>query len=89
MVLRKRRLIIHNGGKCCAPSFPVTLFPPFHPSLVLSSPPLPDSPLNAEFKKKEPNHPKKKGQHPCRRLNTHSPLTYVHAHKIIKGATAV
>ncbi|XP_010755045.3 WD repeat-containing protein 27 isoform X1 [Larimichthys crocea] len=30
-------------------------------SVFPSSPPLPDSPLNAEFKKKEPNHPKKKG----------------------------
>lgn len=81
------RLIIHNSGKCCAPLFPVT--PPFHPSLVFSSPPVPESPLNADFKKKEPSHPKKKGQHRCRCLSTHSPLTYAHAHKIKKGATAV
>lgn len=56
-------LIIHKSGKCCALSFPVTP-PSFHPSLIFSSPPLPSSPLNTELKRKEPNHPKKKGQHP-------------------------
>ncbi|XP_076599627.1 WD repeat-containing protein 27 [Chaetodon auriga] len=30
-------------------------------SVFPSSPPLPESPLNADFKKKEPRHPKKKG----------------------------
>lgn len=44
--------------------------PPFHPSLVFSSPPLPNSPLNTELKRKEPSHPKKKGQHP-RTLTSH------------------
>lgn len=43
-------------------SFPVPLSPPF---CVFSSPPSPESPLNAEFKKKEPSHAKKKGEHPC------------------------
>lgn len=67
------------------PSFPVTPLLPFHPSLfVFSSPLLLESPLNAELKKKEHNHPKKKGSYPCHCLDTHSPLTYAPAHKIRK-----
>lgn len=56
---QEAELVIHRGGKYCCPSFPVTLPPPL---LVLSSPRLPESPLNAVFKKKQPTHPKQKGQ---------------------------
>lgn len=54
-------LIIRNDGKCCTPLFPVTSSPRVPSSFVSSSPPLLESPLNAELKKKEPGHPKKKG----------------------------
>lgn len=80
MALRIRKTNNPNG-KCCAPSFPVTLLSPFPPSLVFSSPLLPESPLNVAFKKKEPNLPKKKGQHACRCRHTNSALTYSHVLK--------
>uniref|UniRef100_A0A3Q2CMK6 WD repeat domain 27 n=1 Tax=Cyprinodon variegatus TaxID=28743 RepID=A0A3Q2CMK6_CYPVA len=41
-----------------------TVIPLFPSSLVSSSPLLLESPLNAELKRKEPSHPKKKGQQP-------------------------
>lgn len=73
--------MVENAGPS---SFPVTLFSLFPPPLFFSSPVLLESPLSAELRKKEPNHPKKKGPYPCRRLNTHSPLIYAQAHKIRK-----
>lgn len=57
------------------PVHPVTTF---FSLFVFSSPPLPESPLNAELQKKEPKHPKKKGQH----LNPHPSLNYAYDHKI-------
>uniref|UniRef100_UPI0037E91F86 WD repeat-containing protein 27 n=1 Tax=Semicossyphus pulcher TaxID=241346 RepID=UPI0037E91F86 len=51
VVLLKFRLCDHQGIRACKEGFSV--FP--------SSPPLPESPLNAELKKKEVNHPNKKG----------------------------
>ncbi|KAA8583911.1 hypothetical protein FQN60_015119, partial [Etheostoma spectabile] len=47
-------------------------------SVFPSSPLLLESPLNAELKKKMPEHPKKKGQH----LKTQPTRTIAHAHKI-------
>ncbi|XP_016524039.1 WD repeat-containing protein 27 [Poecilia formosa] len=47
--------------ECCTPLFPVTPSPCLPSSLVSSSPPLLESPLNAELKRKEPSHPKRKG----------------------------
>lgn len=51
-------------------------FQPYHHLLfpLSSSPPLPESPLNAEFTEKKATHPKKTGQHPCTHMNL--PLSF-------------
>lgn len=62
-------MLVENAASLYFQQYRHLLFP------VSSSPPLPESPLNAEFMERKAIHPKKKGQHPCTNMNLPLPLS--------------
>lgn len=63
-------MLVENAASLYFQQYRHLLFP------VSSSPPLPESPLNAEFVERKAIHPKKKGHHPCTHMNLPLSFTY-------------